>query len=150
MKAELQEFLGKNEIFFERKFGLQKYFEILAVEPKKAKRLLLEFLQQAGTEKFFLFTLYDGFITNVLEINKKGIEEKFLSAKIFEEPEDGYISFSIADLQSFYMALGEGTVFLSSNQGMTEICGKIAKELKLEYTMEETKDFAGTSENTPL
>jgi len=61
---------------------LQKYFEILAVEPKKAKRLLLEFLQQAGTEKFFLFTLYDGFITNVLEINKKGIEEKFLSAKI--------------------------------------------------------------------
>ncbi len=149
LKEELQEFLGKNEIFFERKFGLQKFFEILAIEHKKSKQFLLEFLKQAETQNLFLFTLYDGFITNVLETNEKDIDEKFLSTKIIKENEDSYITYSLTDLQSFYLVFGEGIIFLSSNQRMSEACENLTKELKLEYTAQETRDFDGMSENMP-
>lgn len=142
LKPELQEFLGKNESFFEEKYCLMKYFEI-QVENKKAVELLSKFLQQTKTEKLVLFTLYDGFITNTLELDKKDIGEKFLSKKIFEQCEEMHVSQSLSDLQSFYLIFGEGLLFLSSNKEMSEIIERTAKELNLDYSLEETKDFAG-------
>ncbi len=146
LKPELQKFLGKNESFFEEKYGLKKYFEIL-VENKKAIQFAFWIIQQAKTEKFVLFTLYDGIITNASEIYKKDIGENFLKTKIFEECEEIHTSQSLIDLQSFYMFSGEGMIFLSTNKQLSEIIERTAKELKLEYTVDETKDFARPAEN---
>ncbi len=141
LKPELQVFLEKNESFFEEKYAFEKYFEIL-VENKKAVQLVFQIIKQAKTEKIILFRLYEGTITNAFEIDKKDIGKKFLKTKIFELCKEMHNSEALSDLQSFCMIFGEGLIFLSANKQPSEIIEKTAKELKIKYSLEETKDFA--------
>jgi hypothetical protein len=139
------EFLGKKEIYFEKKFKLSKYIEPLLISEENIP-ILLDFIKQLTSNKLMFFKTYDGFVMNISELNLNGFNKEFLMNcfELEEYQEDDYISFAISDLNSFYISINEGMFFFSGNEEATKIMEKILINSNTEYSLEETNKYHKT------
>ncbi len=137
--------IGLSQDDFEKELGLTWYIEAkMGKENKAYMDVFFAFLEMHKPKEVLTFRLYDGEVTDTVDMPLKDIKENLYllcQNQGFFADDDDCVSQAFTDKKTFYASVQEGMIFFSGNDPASEAMKEVFKEEKVDFHLEETKEY---------